>query len=155
MSMVSTAAPALPCEKSTENVPEDQKLYYSKQPRHVEYVPGTLKDYKASKPKEYQELPKRLKPDLNSDTLKAKRANKERVKEFSDNLQKYNKAEIEAHKKLPSSVESRDLELSINKQMSKREKALQYGKKVPRPKLSDFSTITSAGISSQGKQALR
>lgn len=145
ISMVSTVAPALPCEKPTEEVPEDQKLYYSKQPRHVEYVPGTLKDYKASKPKDYQEIPKKLKPDLNSETLKAKRANKERVKEFSENLQKFNKAEIRAHKKLPSSVESRDLELSTIKQMSKRERALEYGKKVPRPKASDASTITSKG----------
>ena len=38
ISMVSTAAPALPCEKE-EAVPEDQKLYYSKQPRQVEYKP--------------------------------------------------------------------------------------------------------------------
>ncbi len=150
ISMVSTAAPALPCEKP--EVPEDQKLYYSKAPRHVDYVPGTLKDYKASQPKEYQEIPKKLKPDLNSDTLKAKRANKERVKEFSENLKKYNRAEIEAHKKLPSSVESRDLELSTNKQMSKRERALQYGKNVPKPKASsDASTITSTGASGQSK----
>ena len=75
ISMVSTAAPALPCEKP--EVPEDQKLYFSKQPRQVEYVPGTLKDYKANQPMEYQEIPKKLKPDLNSDTLKAKRANKD------------------------------------------------------------------------------
>lgn len=135
-------APPLPSERGPD-VPEDQKLFYSKQPRSVNYTPYTLKDYRDSKPKDYQEIPKRLKPDLNTDTLKAKRANKERVKEFSKNLQEYNKSEIQAHKKLPASTESRDLELSSNKQQSKTERMKQYGKRIPKPKGSDASTVSS------------
>jgi hypothetical protein len=144
-------APPLPSEASTD-VPEDQKLFYSKQPRNVDYTPYTLKDYKDSKPTGYQEIPKRLKPDLNTDTLKAKRANKERVKEFSKNLQEYNKGEIQAHKKLPASTESRDLELSSNKQQSKTERMKQYGKRIPKPKGSDASTVSSkqTGAASSG-----
>lgn len=135
-------APPLPIEHPSD-LPDDQKLFYSKQPRNVEYKPGTLKDYKATKPNEYQEIPKRLKPDLNTDTLRAKRANKERVKEFSKNLQEYNKNEIQTHKKLPNSIESRDLELSSARQQSKAEKMKQYGKSIPKPKGSDASTITT------------
>jgi len=80
------------------------------------------------------ELTGKLKPDLNSDVLKAKRANKERVKEFSRNLKQYNKQEIQAHRKLPQSSEVLEAERAERKQASKREKMAEYGKRVPKPK---------------------
>ena len=40
----------------------------------MEFQPYTLESYRGIKPKEYQEISK-LKPDLNTDVLKAKRAN--------------------------------------------------------------------------------
>jgi hypothetical protein len=102
-------------------------LAFSKKARPVNYRPKNLRQWKENQPEGYVELGK-LKPDLNADHLVEKRANKERVKEFSKNLHNIN-AKIckDAGKKtrLPSDEQ---------KELSSREKAQQYAKRVPRPR---------------------
>ena len=72
--------------------------------------------------------------DLNSDELVAKRANLERVKEFAKNLENFNKQSLQQQPKLPPSTEASQMVVAKGKQESKREKALQFAKKVPKPK---------------------
>jgi len=57
------------------------------------------------------------------------------MKEFAKNLQSYNKQVLLQQKKLPSSSESSDIEVSKKKLSSKREKALEFAKHVPKPKV--------------------
>jgi len=72
---------------------------------------------------------------LNTDVLKAKRANAERIKEFSKGLMRYNQDMLHHQRKLPQSAEANDMEISKQKNMSKRERALQFAKNVPKPKV--------------------
>ncbi len=123
-------APPLPHEANRaristadDELPENEKLHYSKAPRKVEYKPYTLADYKEIKHNTYVIVPK-LQPDLNSDALIAKRANQQRVKDFSKQLKEFNRVEIQNEK---LSHVSKDDE---KKELSKREKAIQYGKQV-------------------------
>ena len=53
--------------------------------------------------------------DLNSDELVAKRANLERIKEFSKNLQSFNRQTISQQPKLPPAAEKRDIAISEQK----------------------------------------
>lgn len=132
--------PALPIE-SMSDVSNSQgkeyrgkdKLYFSKAPRQVDYKPGTLNSYVASKPKEYVEI-KKSKPDLNTDELKAKRANAARVKEFSKKLTEYNKQALREQRKLPSSKEMSAMSIAKSKYESKREKMLEFARQIPKPK---------------------
>ena len=71
-------------EELANSSPNGQ-LYFSRQSRQVNFRPKTLAEYKRLQPTEYVELGK-LPADLNSTELIAKRANKERVKDFSRNL---------------------------------------------------------------------
>ena len=129
--------PALPCETDSSRAelsPKD-KLAYSRQPREVEYKPYTLQQYKIIKPKEYVEICN-LKPDLNTDELRAKRANLERIKEFSKNLKSFNEKMIESQsRKPPTFSEASAIEISKKKEDSSRERALQFAKNIPRPKI--------------------
>ena len=88
------------------------------------------------KPKEYVEITPHLKPDLNTDVLRAKRANLERIKEFSRNLKQYNKQALDQQKKLPNSEEVNDIEIAKRKMESNRERMLAFAKNnIPKPKL--------------------
>lgn len=109
--------------------------------------PYTLEQYKSIKPDGYVEYGK-LKPgkldsiliqvllifglDLNTDELKAKRANADRIKEFSKNLNSFNKQQIRS-----SIADSRDYGDGPEKTAVKsaREKALDFSKNVPKPKV--------------------
>lgn len=122
-----TPPPQLPCELKQKNVDEkplteEEKLFFSKKPRAVEYKPYTLGQYKLIKPKDYMEIGK-MKPDLNTDELVAKRKNAERIKEFSSQLRSINKEVIIQQPKLPSSVEQSDLNVAKQKLDSKRTRA--------------------------------
>ncbi len=135
--------PALPCEISlssgvSSNMGPKEQLYFSKLPREVEYKPYTLEQYKLIKPKEYVEISK-MKPDLNSDELIAKRANAERIKEFSKNLRNFNSQMIGNQQKLPSGSESHDIDNAKKKILSARERALQFAKNIPKPKVNKDS----------------
>lgn len=138
--------PPLPCErplnqpkdqspKSPSHLTDQDRLFYTKQPRHVEFKPYTLQQYKMIKPKEYVELGK-LKPDLNTDELIAKRKNLDRIKEFSKQLRQVNADMLTQQPKLPSASEQNDLQIARNKYESTRQRALEFAKNnVPKPKV--------------------
>ena len=135
--------PALPCEISissgvASSMGPKEQLYFSKQPRDVDYKPYTLEQYKLIKPKEYVEISK-MKPDLNSEELIAKRANAERIKEFSKNLRNFNSQMIGNQQKLPSGSESHEIDNAKKKILSARERALQFAKNIPKPKVNKDS----------------
>jgi len=76
-----------------------------------------------------------LKPDLNADELVQKRANLERIKMFSRNLRVINReeeAQIIAAKK---ERETAAPPTTSPKELSKREKAKEYARRVPKPRL--------------------
>ena len=84
--------------------------------------------------------------DLNSDVLKAKRANNERVREFSKNLLRYNQSVLQQQRKLPQSSEMNDIEIVKQKMVSKRERALMFAKNnVPKPKVSSSLAVDQKG----------
>ena len=66
------------------------QLVFSKKARAVEYNPCTLGEYRRQKPKEYVELAQAAARPQLGDDLVAKRANAERVREFSKNLKSIN-----------------------------------------------------------------
>ena len=68
---------------------------------------------------------------MNSDELKAKRANSDRVKEFSKKLLNYNKE----HSKIAAEREKDDMNVNSEKNPSAREKALEFAKNIPKPKI--------------------
>eukprot|EP00602_Paraphysomonas_sp_CaronLab_P008651 CAMPEP_0185036958 /NCGR_PEP_ID=MMETSP1103-20130426/30731_1 /TAXON_ID=36769 /ORGANISM="Paraphysomonas bandaiensis, Strain Caron Lab Isolate" /LENGTH=349 /DNA_ID=CAMNT_0027574733 /DNA_START=203 /DNA_END=1252 /DNA_ORIENTATION=+ len=114
----------------------EEQLYFERQPRDVNYKPYTLQDYKKIKPQNYVELGK-LKPDLNTEELVAKRANAERIKEFSKNLHHYNK---QAMPRRDQSAEDKK-----KKEVSRREKALQFAQNIPKPKVKPNAQLESGG----------
>jgi hypothetical protein len=70
---------------------------------------------------------------LNTDELKAKRANADRIKEFSKNLNSFNRVAIKE-----SAVESHEGDSDRHQKAEKksaREKANEFSKQVPKPKV--------------------
>jgi len=110
---------------------EDQ-LAFSKKARPVDYTPGTLKDYKQNKPQKYYELGK-LSADLEDPELIAKKANQERVKQFSANLRGINKQQQNPNKK--PSAKKTAAEAAKEEALQRRKKAQEFAKNVPKPKL--------------------
>lgn len=70
--------------------------------------------------------------DLNSEELVAKRANAERIKEFSKNLKAYNKDTITKLKAEQDMYGDAD---DKKQQMSSRDKAIAFAKNIPKPKV--------------------
>ena len=70
---------------------------------------------------------------MNTDILKAKRANAERIKDFSKQLQDFNKASLSEQKRLPQSSESSDVQLCKRRLESNRERAIQFSRGIPKP----------------------
>lgn len=66
----------------------------------------------------------------------AKRNNAERIKQFSKNLSNYNKEMLTQQKKLPSSSEKHDIEVSKMKFESKNHRAKEFSKNIPKPVVS-------------------
>ena len=111
-------------EELANSSPNGQ-LYFSRQSRQVNFRPKTLAEYKRLQPNEYVELGK-LPADLNSTELIAKRANKERVKDFSRNLRAINQRMIrQARSRKPKAK---------SKKLSTREKARMYAQNIPKPR---------------------
>lgn len=131
--------------KTVVNEAKEDKLAFSKKARPVSYKPYKLSDYKRENQDTYFELGK-LQPDLNDEELVAKRANKERIKAFSQNLR-----EINRQQKAPQAKKSPVPETS---EPSAREKALAFSKKVPKPKATRSAAEKPKVIrSGGGKQA--
>ncbi|KAG1709215.1 hypothetical protein DVH05_019858 [Phytophthora capsici] len=110
-------------------VTEQDQLAFSRKARPVQYEPCKLSQYKKEKPDGYYELGK-LQPDLNSDELVEKRAKKERIKAFSQNLRVINR---NAQSKKPAEAKE---SAAATKPKSTREKGLAFAKRVPKPRLS-------------------
>jgi len=96
--------------------------------------PYSLAEWRAKRPNDYVEIKPTLQPDLNSEVLQAKRANQERVKEFSKNLLAFNQQVLRQQRKLPRSSESNDIERADQRALSKRERAMQFAQNIPKPK---------------------
>ena len=84
------------------------------------------------RPTEYVEIPN-IQPDLQTADLIAKRANLDRVKEFSKNLKNFNTENLRFQSKLPAAGEKNDMTLALKKMDSSRQKAIEYGRSVPKP----------------------
>ncbi|CAM9383398.1 unnamed protein product [Ascophyllum nodosum] len=100
-------------------------LLFSKKARPVEFKPCTLKEYRETKPFAYMELGK-LQPDLNTEELVAKRANADRVKEFSVNLRQINSdaaARRGKSRTAPTTAKPQDA----------RSRALAFARRIPLP----------------------
>ncbi|KAK1933826.1 hypothetical protein P3T76_011586 [Phytophthora citrophthora] len=120
-------------------ITEQDQLAFSRKDRPVQYEPCKLSQYKKEKPDGYYELGK-LQPDLNSDELVEKRATKERIKAFSQNLRVINK---NAQSKKPA--EEKESAATV-KPKSTREKGLAFAKRVPKPRLSQRSDSAEGEI---------
>ena len=72
---------------------------------------------------------------MNRDELKAKRANLNRMKEFSKNLNNVNKTVISEQRRLPPSHEARDIKVNQDAQGSSRIRALEFSRNVPKPRI--------------------
>ena len=70
---------------------------------------------------------------MNSEVLKAKRANAERIKDFSKQLQDFNKVSLSEQRRLPQSSELSDVQVSKRRLESNRERAIQFSRGVPKP----------------------
>lgn len=102
------------------------QLHFSRKARPVQYKPRNLKQWKEENTQEYVELGK-LKPDLNTDELVEKRANRDRVKEFSQQLHSVNQRVCSTKSKRPPK--------QVVKPKSTRDKAQEYAKRVPKPRV--------------------
>lgn len=106
--------------------PRDQ-LFFSRKARPVSnFQPYTLDQYRLVKPEKYYELGK-LQPDLNREDLVAKRKNIDRVKEFSRKLRAMNAKELK--------TQPWKHRAPVPAGASKRDRALQFAKKIPKPKV--------------------
>lgn len=70
---------------------------------------------------------------MNTEILKAKRANADRIKDFSKQLNNFNKINLSDQKKIPYSSEASGVEISRRKIESNRERAMQFAKQIPKP----------------------
>lgn len=138
-----------PLEINEARVQSDaDQLAFSRKARPVQYEPCKLSQYKKEKPAEYYELGK-LQPDLNSDELVQKRANAERIKAFSKNLRVINKT-TQPSKKNESNNDSQPaaVKAAAAKNASTRLKALEFAKRIPKPKHSSRSSPEDDAASS-------
>jgi hypothetical protein len=82
-----------------------------------------------------------MKPDLNTDELIAKRKNADRIKEFSKQLRHFNQDVITQQPKKPSAIEENDINIAKSKQDSTRQRALEFARNVPKPKVAPSNPV--------------
>ena len=89
--------------------------------------------------------------DLNSEVLKAKRANADRIKDFSKQLNEFNKVSLSDQKRIPYSSEASGIEISRRKLESNRERAMKFAKHIPKPSIkSKTDGVGSGKIDEEG-----
>lgn len=99
----------------------------------VEYTPHTFTEYQAvCQPGNWEQLGK-LGPDLQDEDLIEKRAQKERIKEYSRNLRAQNAQAIDYTKHMKQ-MEFQEPKAAPAPAPSKREKMASYAASVPKPK---------------------
>lgn len=83
----------------------------------------------------------------------AKRANLQRVKEFARNLKQYNDSALIQQPKLPAAAEQVEINKSMQKLVSKRNKALEFARNIPKPKPKPtvIDEVDNSGIDSTEK----
>mmetsp|Transcript_69296 Transcript_69296/g.129418 ORF Transcript_69296/g.129418 Transcript_69296/m.129418 type:complete len:645 (-) Transcript_69296:113-2047(-) len=127
--MAAGSQAAVAGDRNAAEQPAEQ-LFYSKRPREVEYTPATLDDYKQKyASKEYGQLGT-LGPDLDDDKLLMKKAIQEKVKQFSKELHRVNKARGASVPPAPKPEQQRP-----DPRSNARAKALEFAKNVPKPKV--------------------
>lgn len=122
---------------------DHDQLAFSRKARPVQYEPCKLSQYKKEKPAEYYELGK-LQPDLNSDDLVQKRANAERIKAFSKNLRVINKSTQPKKESNSNNDSPPPPGAKTRSGASTRTKALEFAKRIPKPKHSSRSEEATA-----------
>eukprot|EP01041_Mallomonas_annulata_P002338 gene2342-4547_t len=147
-------------QKEVQLTEEEDGAYVSvsfgRNPRPTAFRPYTLEDYQRIKPQSYVEMGK-LKPDLNSEELVAKRANAQRIKEFSKNLKSFNEQSLQQQRRLPPSSEAVSVTLTKKKEESSRGKALSFAKNIPKPKIPKTNSSpsrTPSGREDEGSDSL-
>nr|CCA20381.1 conserved hypothetical protein [Albugo laibachii Nc14] len=121
--VASTASSSLSTTRSDAEskrpvIPEPSRTH-----RSANYEPCTVSQYRKEKSDGYFELGK-LQPDLYTDQLVQKRANNQRIREFSRSLREQNKTQIKSVRE----------EHPASKSVSAREKAMEFAKTIPKPK---------------------
>lgn len=104
---------------------EKDKLFFSKKPREVDFCPSNLQQYQ----KKYvgkKEKTTSLGPDLESEELLIKKAKQAQIHAFSNHLREINRRRIE---------QSSDAPRSKPKELSKRQRAIEFANSVPKPKI--------------------
>ena len=89
---------------------------------------------------------------MNTDILKAKRANAERIKDFSKQLQDFNKASLSEQRRLPQSSELSDVQVSKRRLESNRERAIQFSRGVPKPAIKLKNTNSNSTAERKGSE---
>ena len=59
----------------------------------------------------------------------------QRIKDFSKNLQSFNRENLRQQPKLPPAAEKSEIVISMRKQDSKRERMLEFSKQIPKPQV--------------------
>ena len=85
---------------------------------------------------------------MNTEVLKAKRANADRIKDFSKQLNEFNKLNLLDQKKVPHSSEASGVEMCRKKMESNRERGMQFAKQIPKPSSLKTKTETATNNSS-------
>jgi len=132
----------LPPEKRNEKLikTKKDKLFYSKKPREVQYEPKKYDDYQKKYVGQIEKQSKSLGPDLENEELQKKKMKSAQIEAYSKKLREMNKEKIENQKKLDPRPKAKEL--------SKRQRAMEFAQSVPKPKVvektkfdSDASTI--------------
>mmetsp|Transcript_132389 Transcript_132389/g.300940 ORF Transcript_132389/g.300940 Transcript_132389/m.300940 type:complete len:594 (+) Transcript_132389:58-1839(+) len=113
--------------------PPREQLYFSKQPRQVEWKPKTLDDYKQQNPSKYYQLGK-LGPDLDDDELIMKKVKAEQVKYFSKQLREVNRQRAAAAPKKEGKDKPSVVAKAKQEAADARQRRLEFAKQVPKPK---------------------
>jgi hypothetical protein len=118
-------------EEPEENISPEEKLYYSKKPRDVQFKPHTLNEYKMiNQPIKLGGLG----ADLNNEKLIAKKEKANKIKEYAREVAMANHAKVKG--KQPKDNESAasvsDKKLGPS---SSRQKALEFASKIPKPQV--------------------
>jgi hypothetical protein len=116
-------------QRERANLKLGEELIYSKKPRAVEYTPATLETYK-QKYADGNPMSLSRGPDVDDENLLKKKATQEKVKQFSKELAKVNhRRAVQA-----SALSAQQLEARAESKPTARSKALEFAKKVPKPK---------------------
>eukprot|EP00761_Pharyngomonas_kirbyi_P013538 gb/GECH01013567.1/.p1 GENE.gb/GECH01013567.1/~~gb/GECH01013567.1/.p1 ORF type:complete len:438 (+),score=99.72 gb/GECH01013567.1/:1-1314(+) len=117
---------SIPSQEEPSDLSAEDRLYYSRKPRDVNYTPYTVKDYEHVKTQMEAKLGS-LGPDINTEEWKRKKEKADRMRNFAQNVQQNNTKKIKIKPK-PENPKIKSRELSSH------EKAKLYAKGIKRPK---------------------